>query len=727
VNRTKKAALVISLTALSLGLGNSEEVGAPEKKDRDLLPDRLVNILVAEVSAENAMESIRGIIRFDRITASREYDQAAEYVLRKLKSACVPEASIEVFPKKESLDYYSDEKPDWIWQVGWSAKKAVLKIVDPAMKIADYDEVPIVLARMSRSYRGRAELVYVGQGTKEADYAGLDVKGKIVLARGYADRVYDFAVMERDAVGVVCFGASPDDPFKGKDHPDMVVWQVLSPEENPAKKPQFAFSLSEEKGRYLLSLLESGKKVELDVDVQTEFYENDPKIVTARIPGNEKPQEEFLFYAHLDHVKPSAGDNASGCAALIETARALSSLIRQGKMPPPRRSIRFVWGSEGPGSYLYILAHKERMPNTLAGLNVDMVGEDQQKTHSILRIIRNPDSLPSFLADLIENVIDSLDTRTVIAPTGKLNFMNYRFMPFAANSDHAVFNNGGIRVPMMMLNYSPDVFHHTSLDTPDKLEPTELKRILYLCSAVASFIADADDQDAHDLAQIVASNGAARVSRSLQKGLALLREGPGEQLADDFKAGKDYIRLAAKREEAAIKACSRLCADEKINGEIEDLAEGIAQAERRASSNLEKVYLRKCELHEVRTKERDLSPAEISASRIVPSRIGRHLNELWESDIENRGLDQKDRDFVRDFKERFLDSYIRIPEILNFVDGRNSLLEIRDFIAVEYFGFMTSSEYVGHPEDLSREYRRLAIDDLLKLMMIFKKAGLVAY
>jgi len=717
----KKNYIFLCLSLVFLGFRNAE------KKEIGLIPDNLANILLEEVSAERALDSIYGLIQFDRITSSREYDRAAEYVLKKLKESGVVESSIEAFPLEWKPDYYLNERPSWLPLVGWSVKKAVLKIVAPEMKIADYDEEPIILARMSRSFRGRAELVFVGNGTEEQDYVGLDVKGKIVLARGYADTVNSLAVMKKDAVGVICFGASSYDPFKGKGHPDMVVWQVLSDKENSEKKPQYAFSLSEEKGNYLLSLLRNQKKVEVEVDVQTEFYDNDLKIVTAVIPGSSRAREEFLFYAHLDHVKPSAGDNGSGSAALIETARVLSGLIRQGKIPAPKRSIRFVWGPEGPGSFMYILAHMDRMSSTLAGLNVDMVGEDQAKTHSILRIIRNPDSLPSFLGDLIENIIENLDTKIVMAPTGKLSFLNYRFMPFTANSDHAVFNDGAVRVPMMMFNYSPDEFHHVNLDTPDKLEPTELKRVLYLCAATASFVAEADDSDAYDLAQTVASNGAGRVSRSFQKGLALLRSSEASQLLEDFKAGRNYIWLASKREEAAIKSCSLLCSDERIKKEIADLALGVVETENRALANLEKIYQEYCVLKKTQARKPSLGPEESRAARITPRRLGRHLNEQWGMDLEKQILDQADRDFMKEFQKRFLDSYIRIPEILNFVDGKNNLLEIRDAVASEYFGFMTSSDYVGHPEDLSREYRNLDLSDFLRIMNIFRKGGLIAY
>jgi len=41
-------------------------------------------------------------------------------------------------------------------------------------------------------------------------------------------------------------------------------------------------------------------------------------VVVAHIRGSEKPDEEFLFTAHLDHPKESANDNVSESAALLD-------------------------------------------------------------------------------------------------------------------------------------------------------------------------------------------------------------------------------------------------------------------------------------------------------------------------------------------------------------------------------------------------------------------------
>lgn len=93
--------------------------------------------------------------------------------------------------------------------------------------------------------------------------------------------------------------------------------------------------------------------------------------VIAEIPGREKPDEWIIIGAHLDSWDYGTGaqDNGSGCAMVLEAARALAA------MSPPRRSIRFaLWGGEEEGllgSAAYVKAHKGELGKCIAALNTD--------------------------------------------------------------------------------------------------------------------------------------------------------------------------------------------------------------------------------------------------------------------------------------------------------------------------------------------------------------------
>ncbi|HEU4391861.1 MAG TPA: M20/M25/M40 family metallo-hydrolase, partial [Blastocatellia bacterium] len=93
--------------------------------------------------------------------------------------------------------------------------------------------------------------------------------------------------------------------------------------------------------------------------------------VIAEIPGREKPDEWIIIGAHLDSWDYGTGaqDNGSGCAMVLEAARALAAL------DPPRRSIRFaLWGGEEQGllgSAAYIKSHRAELAKCVAALNTD--------------------------------------------------------------------------------------------------------------------------------------------------------------------------------------------------------------------------------------------------------------------------------------------------------------------------------------------------------------------
>jgi hypothetical protein len=108
--------------------------------------------------------------------------------------------------------------------------------------------------------------------------------------------------------------------------------------------------------------------------------------VAGLLPGTSPSlrDETILVTAHYDHLGvqngrlyPGANDNASGVAALLETARLLAPR-------PLARSVLFVaFGSEEQlmlGSYYYVAHPLRPLATTNAVLNLDMVGRNEEHT-----------------------------------------------------------------------------------------------------------------------------------------------------------------------------------------------------------------------------------------------------------------------------------------------------------------------------------------------------------
>ncbi|MCC7379452.1 MAG: M20/M25/M40 family metallo-hydrolase, partial [Chitinophagaceae bacterium] len=103
----------------------------------------------------------------------------------------------------------------------------------------------------------------------------------------------------------------------------------------------------------LMRLLQDNKKVELDMDVQTTFYDKDLTgyNFVAEIPGTDPSlrSQVVMLGGHLDSWAGGTGatDNAAGCIVTLEAMRILNALGVQ-----PRRTIRIaLWGGEEQGLY----------------------------------------------------------------------------------------------------------------------------------------------------------------------------------------------------------------------------------------------------------------------------------------------------------------------------------------------------------------------------------------
>ncbi|BEV09664.1 M20/M25/M40 family metallo-hydrolase [Asticcacaulis sp. DW145] len=129
--------------------------------------------------------------------------------------------------------------------------------------------------------------------------------------------------------------------------------------------------------------LKSGDSARLSVkrsDTQKAFTYN----AIGFLPGTDPKAGVVLITAHLDHlgvkngtIMPGANDDASGVAAVLELARALS----QG--PAPRRGVLFVcYGAEEAGllGSAHFAAHPPiPLDHIVANLEVEMIGAQDPK------------------------------------------------------------------------------------------------------------------------------------------------------------------------------------------------------------------------------------------------------------------------------------------------------------------------------------------------------------
>lgn len=107
-------------------------------------------------------------------------------------------------------------------------------------------------------------------------------------------------------------------------------------------------------------LVEAGQEVELEVELEARFHDEDLMAynTVAEIPGTDRDGGIVMAGAHLDswHGGTGATDNAAGCAVVMEAVRILQALgVR------PKRTIRVaLWTGEEQalfGSVAYVAEH----------------------------------------------------------------------------------------------------------------------------------------------------------------------------------------------------------------------------------------------------------------------------------------------------------------------------------------------------------------------------------
>lgn len=664
-------AVFISFFLFSAVLVSQEQSNLLDNKTRDLLHETL--------SGELAKEHVIQITRYHRIQGSRQYRDAAHYVLRQLRNYGFSEkdAYIESFPSDGKISYQTWQSPSG-WDISWGE----LRMTEPYdERIVGYPEIAMSVMTYSNAGDVTAELVWVGGGTRDEDYQGKKVKGKIALATGYGGEVHRLAVLKYGAKAVVCFL----DDQRAKEHPDMLQYTGMWPRSGELSRVTFGFNLTNRQGTKLRDMLRAGKKVVVRGQVKgigLEPYFLD--VVVAHIRGTERPDEELVFSAHLDHPKESANDNASGSGAILDIARTLKELTDNGRLPRPKRSFRFVWVPEWNGTMPYIDAHPEIVGPSLGGkflanMNMDMVGENLELLHSKLLLTRTPDSNPSATNDVVENMAQMVDRMDIRTPRGSLSEFNYRVTEYSGGSDHMMFIDR--KIPGVMFSHT-DYTHHTSEDTPDKVDPVELERCEIIAAGTIWYLANLSESEGVDLIHLTAANSAKRLADTARRAQHILAGAVKDALATSWAVALNVVEHRGQWEVETLESVLTFTSGKRVTKQLTAAEDEIRRQKAhyidalRSSAAEQGANI----ANSVSDTKRDARIA-IRLTR-GPLDFGLPASNLKGKD----SLYYSSSEFTLNGDERF--------ELVNFIDGNRTVSDIRDALSAEFTPIKT--EIVAH-------------------------------
>src|SRR5258706_12968661 len=335
--------------------------GAARGQKPPLLPEKDVAALANEISGETAKRNLEGLARFHRQRGSKGFHEAAELVAERLRAYGLSDVAILQVQADGNVFYGTQRsRPAWDAEVGDLAQETRLAMgpcpgdpksdcfnVDVRM-LASFEAEPVVLAEDRESADVVADLIDVGEGTKGGDYAHKDVKGKIVLVSAQPGAVQDLAVGRYGAAGIVSYAQNQKTAWSGDD-PNLIRWGHL---DTFSPNKTFAFMVSLRAARGMKQRLAKGDTITLRALVKAGQHTGHYEVVTATIPGADPKlkDEEIAFSCHLDHQRPGANDNASGCVTILEVARTLQKLIMEKKLPQSARTVRFIFPPEIAGT-----------------------------------------------------------------------------------------------------------------------------------------------------------------------------------------------------------------------------------------------------------------------------------------------------------------------------------------------------------------------------------------
>ncbi|MGD9629956.1 MAG: hypothetical protein AB7V18_11985 [Pyrinomonadaceae bacterium] len=684
MNKLVSLAILLILVSTSLG------------QTTPFLSDEQIRMLRNEISGDRSYEHIRVLTQWHRDSGMEGYFKAMDYVAGAARANGLQDVSII----KQPLDG------------NYTARSAELWMVEPIeIKLADIGDHALYLSDGSRDADVTAELVWAGDGSAAA-LANLDVNGKIVLVNGNPGAAAVNAVYGKGAVGVVAYTTSESKSML--DFPDQLPWTRIG--DPPAgKNGTFAFSLSPRKGETLRRLLETkgdqdlfatGKRTpggrvvlraKVDTDIGSENKNTGTGMVEGWIHGTKYKDQQIVITAHLQEEQGSANDDGSGSGNILELGRVFSKLIKEGRIPPPLRDIRFWWSDEIYSEYQYIRTNPGAEKKMLANLHQDMTGAKQSMGSRVQHLIFAPHSRTSYLDALFESVGNFVIltnnsyiqagrgggyprpfSQPILSTRGTREAFNARFVPYFGSSDNLVFVEGAIGVPSVALINWDDEFIHSSDDDLGNIDQTQLARNNFIVGAMALYLAYAEAKDIPVLASETYAQGGRRLANDLQAALQILNQG------DNWPDAHMMIEQGSLRERRALNSMRVVAgSDAAANKTIDTFLASVDSREKQLLAELSAFYQNRYG----KAPTLVMTAAETAASKKVPANIA-SLDEYFSK---------------RRAVPSGLHSLMR-GETMSFVDGKRSYYDIYKAVKAES---MAAGKFF---------YGTVTLDDVVKVL-----------
>lgn len=461
---------------------------------------QLLKLLLANVNASEAMSNVRTIWANDRWFNFPKFQETAKNVAEMMREAGLDDVQIGYAPAdgvtKEGF---------WTEPLAWDAHVGTLEIVSPHVPedmrvLADYQQVPTSLCMWSGpTPPGGVETEIV---LPPRDLHSANLKGKLVLG-GHIPKT---ELARAGALGMIHESTVNPALLDERDWVNSFGdngWSF-----NKGDAPLVCFSITPRSQQYLHQLLERGP-VKVRANVDTRYYAGQYPYVSGAILGTDGPGAEEVF--SLGHLfEEGASDNATGVASIIEATATLNRLIKEGKLPRPKRTIRILGMGERYGNLAYLYAHRDRVKRTIAGMCIDTPAGYQNLAGTDYGWVLNPQSATSFVDAFVIRLAEEYFPM-VDRP--------YHWSEYNSGTDNDL-GDPMINIPTVGPRGGHGIAaHHTSFDTPAQIDVKSLRDLSVMDAAYAYFIASAGPDQMRWMAQLALSRGYNQINAGAQRSL----------------------------------------------------------------------------------------------------------------------------------------------------------------------------------------------------------------
>jgi Peptidase family M28 len=460
----------------------------------------LLKLLLANVNSAEAATNVRTIWTTDRWFNFPKFQETAKNVAEIMRQAGLDDVQIG-YARADGVT----QAGFWTEPMAWDPHVGTLEIVSPQVPenmrvLADYQKVPTSLCMWSGPTPPggvEAELVLPPTDIKTAD-----LKGKIVLG----GRIPKPDLGKAGALGMIHESATNPTLLDERDWVNSFGDNGWSFTKGSTPLPCF---VTTPRSQQLLHELLAKGPVKVRANVDSRYYDGQYPYVSGAIIGTDGAAAEEVF--SLGHLfEEGAGDNATGVASIIEATATLNRLIKEGKLPRPKRTIRILGMGERYGTLAYLYANQDRVKRTIAAMCIDAPAGLQYLAGTQYNWVLNPQSATSFVDAFVLRLAEEYYPM-VDRP--------YSWSEYNSGTDNDL-GESMINIPTVSPRGGHGIpAHHTSFDTPNQVDPKSLRDMSVMNAAYAYFIASAGPDQMHWMAQLALARGYDQINAATRNSL----------------------------------------------------------------------------------------------------------------------------------------------------------------------------------------------------------------